>query len=107
MFRQKRDSYVESGKYEGKFQKFIDGFGNTDFDSPYWFGLKAMKKITEQATVDLDIYYVEENRHMRHDVFYNFVILDDEYRMTYSSHAGNERGGISPNIDFCVFPFFD
>ena len=98
---------MEGGKYEGKFQKFVDSFRNTDFDSPYWFGLKAMKKITKEATVDLDIYYVEENRHMRHDVFHNFVILDDEYRMTYSSHAGNERGGISLNIDFCVFPFFD
>ena len=104
MYRRKRDSAEEGGKYNGNFQNFIDGFGKTDLDSPYWFGVKNMKKITDQATVDLDVYYWEGNK-MKHDVFNNFVILDDDYRMTYSSHWGQEGGGNIVNISFYFFSF--
>ena len=92
MFRLDRDSEIKGGQYEGNLQSFIDGFGNTDFNSAYWFGLKAMKKITDEATVDFNVHYTEGTT-TRQDTFLNFTILDDEYRIAYTSHWGHENGG--------------
>ena len=102
MLRQKGDSVEAGGLYKGNFQNFVNGFGNTDFDLPYWFGVKNMKKITDQVTVDLNVNYWEGNQ-MKYDVFHNFVILDDDYRMTYNYHWDQERGGSIFIISFCIF----
>ena len=102
MFRQKRDGAEAGGLYKGNLQNFVDGFGNTDFGSPYWFGVKNMKKITDQVTVDLNVNYWGGSE-MKYDIFHNFVILDDDYRMTYSYRRGQERGGSIFIISFCIF----
>lgn len=62
------------------------------------------KKITDQATVDLNVYYWEESK-MKLDVFQNFETLEDDYRMTYSSHWGHGKRGNIVNIRFLFFSF--
>lgn len=65
-----------------------------------------MKKITDQTTVCLNVYYVEGNSiDMMSFTTLNFFNVDDEYRMKYSSHAEVEAGGIIGIIGFCVFLF--
>ena len=92
MIRLKKDSRDVGGDYNYDHQNFIDGFGSVDWASPYWFGLKNMKKITSQSTVDLQVRYTEGSV-TKYDTFHNFVVKDDDYRMTYTHHSGTEHGG--------------
>lgn len=53
-----------------------------------------MKKITSEKTVDLVVHYTEGDVN-RYDIFLNFVVEDDVYRMSYTKHIhiGDEVGG--------------
>ena len=94
MVRLKKDSIDGGGDYNYDLQNFIDGFGSIDWTQPYWFGLKNMKKITSEKTVDLVVHYTEGDVD-RYDIFLNFVVEDDVYRMSYTKyiHIGDEVGG--------------
>ena len=92
MIRLKKDSRDGGGGYNYNLQNFIDGFGSVDWAQPYWFGLKNMKKITSESTVDLFVAYTEGGVE-RYDTFHNFVVKDDVYRMSYANHKGTEGGG--------------
>ena len=92
MIRLKKDSRDGGGEYHYDHKNFIDGFGSVDWSSPYWFGLKNMKKVTSQSIVDLVVHYTEGGV-TKYDTFHNFVVKDDDYRMTYGHHSGSEHGG--------------
>lgn len=92
MYRKKDDRFEKRNDYDYSLQNFTDGFGNLDFDKPYWIGLKSMKKITDHTQVDFSIDY-KEGHVWRNDRLFNFKITDDEFRMTYDSYQGNEAGG--------------
>ena len=76
-------------QYEYNHEDYVNGFGEANFDTPSWFGLKKMKRITDEGRNELVVFY-EDN----FDVFFDFKLLNQGLQMTYS-HFEGAAGGIA------------
>lgn len=88
MFRTSAHTKWAGYSYEYNHEDYVNGFGEANFDTPYWLGLTKMKRITGEERVDLVVFYDDY-----FDVFLDFKLLHQGFRMTYS-HFEGAAGGI-------------
>ena len=89
MFRTSANTKWAGYSYKCNHEDYVNRFGEANFDTPYWFGLKKMKRIIDEERVDLVVFY-DDYFH----VFLDFKLLDQGFRMTYS-HIEGAAGGIT------------
>ena len=83
MFRTSTHTKWAGYSYEYNHEDYVNGFGEANFDTPYWLGLKKMKRITDEGRVDLVVFYDDY-----FDVFFDFKLLDQDFQMTYGYFEG-------------------